>query len=116
MSGCRNVTAYDGDCCHTGWMAGAMLREDVDRIDAIIAMRSGRSRLRPGPQQAACHGKHRSGKTGIASGLHPDLVFSGNRRMMASLKLRLPLSTDFGKPIPRLVHPRGRGGNPSSSR
>jgi hypothetical protein len=96
MSGRMNVTAYDGDCCHTGWMAGTVLRKDVDRIDAIMTMRSGRSRLRPGPQQAACHGKHRSGKTGISHGLHLDLVFSGIHRMMASLKLRLPLLTDFG--------------------
>jgi hypothetical protein len=66
MSGCVNVTAYDGDCCHAGGMAGAMLRQDMDRIDAIMIVRSGRSRLWPGPQQAACHGKHRSGKTGIS--------------------------------------------------
>jgi hypothetical protein len=96
MSGCVNVTAGDGNCCHAGGLAGTMLRQDMDRIDAVMTMRSARSRLRPSPQQAACHGKHRSGKTGIASGLHLDLVFSGNRRMMASLKLRLPLSTDFG--------------------
>ncbi|HZM07391.1 MAG TPA: hypothetical protein VFC11_02930, partial [Methylocella sp.] len=94
-SGCVNVTAGDGDCCHTGGMAGTVLRQDVDRIDAIMIMRSGRSRLRPGPQQAACHGEHRSSKTGISRVLHLDLIFSGNRRMMASLKLRLPLSGDF---------------------
>ena len=53
MSGCVNVTAGDGDCCHTGGMAGTVLRQDVDRIDAIMTMRIGRSRLRPAPQQAA---------------------------------------------------------------
>jgi hypothetical protein len=53
-------------------------------------------RIRYDPQQVACHSKHRSGKTGIPLGLHLDLVFSSNRRMMASLKLRLPLSTNFG--------------------
>ena len=45
MSGCVNVTAYDGDCCHAGGMAGAMLRQDMDRIDAIMIVRSGRLRL-----------------------------------------------------------------------
>jgi hypothetical protein len=107
VSGCVNVTAYDGDCCHTGGMAGTVLRKDVDRIDAIMIVRSGRSRLRPGPQQAACHGKHRSGKTGISRGLHLDLVFSGIRWMMASLKLRLPLSADFGNANSSILSAQG---------
>jgi len=81
MSACVNVTAGDGNCCHAGLSAGTVLRKDVDRIDAVMSMRSGCSRLRPSPQHAACHGKHCSGKTGISPGLHLDLILSGIRRM-----------------------------------
>jgi hypothetical protein len=108
MSGCVNVPAGDGDRCYPRFMARPVLRQDVDRIVAIMIMRGGGSRLRPGPQHAACHGKHRSGKTGISPGLHLDLVFSGNRRMMASLKLRLPLSADFDNANSATRAPRGR--------
>ncbi len=74
MSSRINVTANDGDCCHTGWMAGTVLRNDVDRIDPIMTMHGVRSRIRPGPQQAACYGKQRPGKAGIP--LHLDLTLS----------------------------------------
>jgi hypothetical protein len=47
MSGCANVTAGDGDCCHAGLVARTMLRQDMDRIDAVMTMQSVRSR--PGP-------------------------------------------------------------------
>jgi hypothetical protein len=52
----------------------------------------------------------------ISLGLHLDLVFSGSRRMMASLKLRMPLSADFGNADLATRAYKVEAGNSSSNR
>jgi hypothetical protein len=77
VSGCVNMTAGDGNCCHAGLVARTVLRKDMDCIDAIMTMRSVRSRVRLAPQEAVSYCKHGSGKTGISPGSHLDLILSG---------------------------------------
>jgi hypothetical protein len=59
-SRCVNLTAPHSSFCIISFMAGTLLRDGVDRIDAIMSMRNGtRLRVSHSNTQAktACHGK-----------------------------------------------------------
>jgi hypothetical protein len=72
MSGCVNLRAAHGHFCGISFRARTTVRDNVDRIDAIMIMRRTPSlRLsRFDPQKAACPGNRRRGKTGIVRRFH----------------------------------------------
>jgi hypothetical protein len=72
MSGGMNLRAAHGHFCGISFRARTTVRDNVDRIDAIMTMRRTPSlRLsRFDPQKAACPSNRRRGKTGIVRRLH----------------------------------------------
>lgn len=75
MPGCVDLTVAYGDFRIIKCVTRTMLRDDADRIDAVMIVRrepgfSLRIR-RLDPNREACPGKRGRGETGMASGPHP---------------------------------------------
>jgi hypothetical protein len=93
VSGCVSLIAPYGNFCIINLMARTVLRDDMDRIDAIMRRQSSFCLNRSDPQKTACPGKRHPDKTTIFRKLHLILHW-----VTTVLRLGLSLSADlFGR-------------------